>query len=82
MTKAAALELIGGGISDIPYDNSATIQSDSILRDVSPYNGSGSNSIGAEPTNVLNNGNPCVVDGIKDKSDTSANGCPFHSWAN
>ena len=82
MDKAVALELIGGGISDIPYDNSATIQSDSILRDVSPYNGSSSNSIGAEPTNVLNNGNPCVVDGIKDKSDTSANGCPFHSWAN
>ena len=82
MTKGEALGLIGGGISEIPYDNSAAIQSDSILRDISPYNGSSSNSIGAEPTNVLNNGNPCVVDGVKDKSDISADGCPFHSWAN
>ena len=82
LTKSQALSLIGGGLSDIPYDDSASISSDSILKDVSSYNGTSSNTIGNVPTNILNNGTPCIVDGIKDKSDTSTNGCPFHSWAN
>ncbi|MDA9608891.1 hypothetical protein N9S24_02425, partial [SAR86 cluster bacterium] len=82
LTKTQALSIIGGGISDIPYDNAATISSDSILRDVSPNNGSSTNTIGVVPTNVLNGGNPCVVDGVMDKSNVSSTGCPFHSWSN
>lgn len=82
MTKTQALNAIGGGLSDIPYDDSAVISSDAILKDVSPNNGSSSNTIGAQPTNILNGGNPCIIDGIKDKTDTSADGCPYHSWAN
>ena len=76
------MNIIGGNLTDIPYDDSATIQASSILRDVGPFNGNSTNSIGTQPTNILNNGNPCVIDGVLDKSDVSTSGCPFHSWAN
>ena len=82
LTKNQALNIIGGNLTDIPYDDSATIQASSILRDVGPFNGNSTNSIGTQPTNILNNGNPCVIDGVLDKSDVSTSGCPFHSWAN
>ena len=82
LTKTQALSIIGVGISDIPYDDAATISPDSILRDVSPNNGSLTNTIGVAPTNVLNSGNPCVVDGTMDKSNVSSTGYPFHTWSN
>tara|TARA_B100000035_G_scaffold258541_1_gene228898 strand:- start:404 stop:553 length:150 start_codon:yes stop_codon:yes gene_type:complete len=49
------------------------------LRDIS-NNGTNSNYIGAEPTELLNEGKPCVVDGVKNKEDSA--GCPFWSWSN
>ena len=70
----SALNLIGGGASSIPYDMEAQIASTDILRDIS-NNGSAADYIGAEPTDLLNNGVPCVVDGIRNTRDTA--GCPF-----
>tara|TARA_B100000886_G_scaffold179478_1_gene123052 strand:- start:815 stop:3922 length:3108 start_codon:yes stop_codon:yes gene_type:complete len=80
ITTSAALNLIGGGASSIPYDMEAAIPSTDLLKDLSPNNGTAANSIGAEPTAILNNGAPCVVDGIKNLKDTT--GCPFWSWSN
>ena len=74
-----ALTLIGGGASSVPYDMNAAIASTDILRDIS-NNGASSNYIGAEPTELLNEGKPCVVDGVKNKEDSA--GCPFWSWSN
>ena len=74
-----ALTLIGGGASSVPYDMNAAIASTDILRDIS-NNGASSNYIGAEPTELLNQGKPCVVDGVKNKEDSA--GCPFWSWSN
>ena len=74
-----ALTLIGGGASSVPYDMNATIASSDILRDISS-NGTSSNYIGAEPTELLNEGKPCIVDGVKNKEDSA--GCPFWSWSN
>ena len=61
LTKDQALTLIGGGITDIPYDTNAAIASTDNLRDLSPSGGV--NSIGATPTTLLNN-SPCIVDGV------------------
>ena len=61
LTKDQALTLIGGGITDIPYDTNAAIASTDNLRDLSPSGGG--NSIGATPTTLLNN-SPCIVDGV------------------
>ena len=69
-----ALNLIGGGATAIPYDMEAQIASTDILRDIS-NNGSANDYIGAEPTDLLNNGVPCVVDGLRNTRDTA--GCPF-----
>ena len=74
ITINAALSLIGGGASAIPYDTEATIASTDILRDIS-NNGSTENYIGVEPTNVLNDGKPCIVDGVRNTKDPT--GCPF-----
>ena len=52
----------------------AQIASTDILRDIS-NNGSATDYIGAEPTDLLNNGTPCVVDGFRNTRDTA--GCPF-----
>jgi len=71
---SSALNLIGGGASSIPYDMEAQIASTDILRDIS-NNGSATDYIGAEPTDLLNNGVPCVVDGFRNTRDTA--GCPF-----
>ena len=71
---SSALNLIGGGASSIPYDMDAQIASTDILRDIS-NNGSATDYIGAEPTDLLNNGVPCVVDGFRNTRDTA--GCPF-----
>ncbi len=70
-----AINLIGGGAVSIPYDMEAQIASTDILRDIS-NNGSASDYIGAEPTDLLNNGIPCVVDGVRNTNDTV--GCPFN----
>ncbi len=70
-----AINLIGGGAVAIPYDMEAQIASTDILRDIS-NNGSASDYIGDEPTDLLNNGIPCVVDGIRNTNDTV--GCPFN----
>jgi hypothetical protein len=80
ITTSAALNLIGGGASSIPYDMEAAIPSTDFLKDLSPNNGTAANSIGAEPTAILNDGAPCVVDGVKNLKDTT--GCPFWSWSN
>ena len=74
-----AVSLIGGGEVAIPYDMEATIPSTSLIKDISPNNGSTTNTIGSEPTNILNDGNPCVTDGVKNLSDKE--GCPFWSWS-
>ena len=74
ITKNAALTLIGGGVTAIPYDLNAAIASTDILRDIS-NNGSTENYIGVEPTNLLNEGNPCIVDGVRNTKDST--GCPF-----
>ena len=74
LTKNAALTLIGGGATAIPYDLNAEIASTDILRDIS-NNGSTENYIGVEPTNLLNEGNPCIVDGERNTKDST--GCPF-----
>jgi hypothetical protein len=58
----------------------AAIPSTDFLKDLSPNNGTAANSIGAEPTAILNDGAPCVVDGVKNLKDTT--GCPFWSWSN
>ena len=52
----------------------AQIASTDILRDIS-NNGSATDYIGDEPTDLLNNGTPCVVDGFRNTRDTT--GCPF-----
>ena len=52
----------------------AQIASTDILRDIS-NTGSAADYIGAEPTDLLNNGVPCVVDGFRNTRDTA--GCPF-----
>jgi len=74
LAKSAALSLIGGGVTAIPYDLNAAIASTDILRDISS-NGSTENYIGVEPTNLLNDGKPCIVDGVRNTKDTT--GCPF-----
>ena len=61
----SALSLVGGGATAIPYDTNAEIASTSILRDY----------IGTEPTDILNGGNPCIIDGVRNTKDTT--GCPF-----
>ena len=71
---SSAISLIGGGATSIPYDMEAQIASTDILRDIS-NNGSATDYIGAEPTDLLNNGTPCVVDGFRNTRDTA--GCPF-----
>ena len=65
------LTLIGGGVTAIPYDLNAAIASTDILRDIS-NNGSTENYIGVEPTNLLNEGNPCIVDGVRNTKDSQA----------
>jgi hypothetical protein len=57
----------------------AAIASTDILRDISS-NGTTANFIGDEPTNLLNDGKPCIVDGVKNEIDSA--GCPFPSWSN
>ena len=69
--KSAALALIGSGVTEIPYDTTISISDRSVLRDVSP-NGTAENTIGVKPTsNVINGGNPCVVDGIHNATDVA-----------
>ena len=69
--KSAALALIGAGATEIPYDTNITISDASLLRDVSP-NGTTESSIGSKPTStVINNGNPCVVDGVHNEVDAA-----------
>ena len=69
--KSVALNLIGGGATEIPYDTTISISDRSVLRDVSP-NGTAENSIGPKPTStVINNGSPCVVDGVHNETDTA-----------
>ena len=70
ISKNDALALIGTGVTEIPYDSSITIDDKSILRDISP-NGTTENSIGTMPTSIINNGNPCVVDGILNVVDAA-----------
>ena len=71
MQKSAALALIGAGATEIPYDTNITISDASVLRDVSP-NGTAESSIGSKPTStVINNGNPCVVDGVHNEVDVA-----------
>ena len=70
----SALSLVGGGATAIPYDTNAEIASTTILRDIS-NNGSSSDYIGTEPTDILNGGNPCIIDGVRNTKDTT--GCPF-----
>ena len=73
LTKDQALTLIGGGISDIPYDTNAAIASVDNLKDLSPSGGA--NSIGATPTTLLNS-SPCVVDGVP-----ATEVCTFPAWS-
>ena len=70
ISKNDALALIGSGVTEIPYDSSITIDDKSILRDISP-NGTPANSIGTKPTSIINNGNPCVINGIHNKVDAA-----------
>ena len=75
MPVNSALSLIDGGAVNIPYDMSAEIASTDILRDIS-NNGTNDNYIGDKPTELLNNGFPCIVDGIRNTRDVD--GCPFN----
>ena len=69
--KSAALALIGAGVTEIPYDTTISISDRSVLRDVSP-NGTAENTIGVKPTStVINDGNPCVVDGVHNAIDVA-----------
>jgi hypothetical protein len=74
LAKNDALSLIGGGAIAIPYDTNAEIASTNFLRDISS-NGSSSDYIGTEPASILNDGKPCIVDGVRNIKDSE--GCSF-----
>jgi hypothetical protein len=52
----------------------AEIASTNFLRDISS-NGSSSDYIGTEPASILNDGKPCIVDGVRNIKDSE--GCSF-----
>ena len=54
------------GVSDIPYDNEIAITGIEVLKDLSTNDLT--NTIGAIPTDLINEGEPCVVDGLVNAS--------------
>ena len=54
------------GVTEIPYDNSIAITGIEVLKDLSTNDSA--NTIGAIPTDLINNGQPCAVDGVVNAS--------------
>jgi len=66
--KGKSVDSVKGllGVTEIPYDNSIAITGIEVLKDLSTNDST--NTIGAIPTDLINEGEPCVVDGAVNAS--------------